>query len=155
MAKEKHEAEKEIQEKFFNRELSWLSFARRVLAMAGDEDTPLMERVRFTGIVGMLHDEFSMKRLSGLKRRLEKGSRRISPGGSSAGELFQSVREELAEQDAILSRIIQAELRPLLATERLPIVDYADLNKKHQRSLRDYFKRSKTAGWYYANNSGL
>jgi polyphosphate kinase len=142
MAKEKRESEKELQEKFFNRELSWLSFARRVLAMAGDEDIPLMERVRFAGIVGMLHDEFSMKRLSGLKGRLEKGSRRISPGGSTAGELFQSVREELADQDAILSRIIQGELRPLLAAEGLPIVDYDDLSKKHQRSLRDYFKRS-------------
>jgi polyphosphate kinase len=142
MAKEKRESEKEIQEKFFNRELSWLSFARRVLAMAGDEAIPLMERVRFAGIVGMLHDEFSMKRLSGLKGRVEKGSRRISPGGSTAGELFQSVREELADQDAILSRIIQGELRPLLAAEGLPIVDYDDLSKKHQRSLRDYFKRS-------------
>jgi polyphosphate kinase len=142
MAKEKHESEKSIQEKFFNRELSWLSFSRRVLAMAGDEDIPLMERVRFAGIVGMLHDEFSMKRLSGLKRRVEKGSRRISPGGSTAGELFQSVREELAEQDAILSRIIQGELRPLLAAEGLPIVDHDELEEKHQRSLRDYFKRS-------------
>ena len=142
MAKEKHESEKEIQEKFFNRELSWLSFARRVLAMAGDADIPLMERVRFAGIVGMLHDEFSMKRLSGLKRRVEKGSRKISPGGSTAGELFQSVREELADQDAILSRIIQEELRPLLAAEGLPIVDYDELRREAQRSLRDYFERS-------------
>jgi polyphosphate kinase len=75
MAKEKLAARREIKEEFFNRELSWLSFARRVLTMAGDEDIPLMERVRFAGIVGMLHDEFSMKRLSGLKRRVEKGSR--------------------------------------------------------------------------------
>ncbi len=142
MAKEKHESAKEIQEKFFNRELSWLSFARRVLALAGDADIPLMERVRFAGIVGMLHDEFLMKRLSGLKRRVEKGSRKISPGGSTAGELSQSVREELAEQNAILSRVIQGELRPLLATEGLPIVDYDDLDEKHRQSLRDYFRQS-------------
>jgi len=142
MAKEKLESEKEIQEQFFNRELSWLSFARRVLALAGDEAIPLMERVRFAGIVGMLHDEFSMKRLSGLKGRVEKGSRKISPGGSTADELFQSVREELGEQNAILGRIFQDELRPLLAAEGLPIVDYRDLSKKHQRSLRDYFERS-------------
>jgi polyphosphate kinase len=142
MAKEKLESEKEIQEKFFNRELSWLSFARRVLSLAGDENLPLMERVRFAGIVGMLHDEFSMKRLSGLKRRLETGSRRISPGGSSTGELFQSVREELADQSAILSRMIENELRPLLATEGLPIVDYSNLDETLRHSLRDYFERS-------------
>jgi polyphosphate kinase len=142
MAKEKLESEKEIQEKFFNRELSWLSFARRVLAMAGDENLPLMERIRFAGIVGMLHDEFSMKRLSGLKRRLETGSRRISPGGSSTGELFQSVRDELADQSAILSRMIENELRPLLAAEGFPIVDYSNLDETLRHSLRDYFERS-------------
>jgi len=146
MAKEKpeseSESEKDIQEKYLNRELSWLSFARRVLAMAGDEDIPLLERVRFAGIVGMLHDEFSMKRLSGLKRRVEKGSRRISPGGSTADELFQSVREELAEQNAILARIIEDELRPLLAAEGLPIVDYDQLDKKQKQSLRNHFEKS-------------
>jgi len=142
MAKEKLESEKEIQEKFFNRELSWLSFAGRVLALAGDENLPLMERVRFAGIVGMLHDEFSMKRLSGLKRRLETGSRRISPGGSSTGELFQSVRDELADQSAILGRMIENELRPLLAAEGFPIVDYSNLDETLRHSLRDYFERS-------------
>jgi len=142
MAKDKLESEKGLQERYFNRELSWLSFARRVVAMAGDEDIPLMERVRFAGIVGMLHDEFSMKRLSGLKRRVEKGSRKISPGGSTADELFQAVREELAEQNAILARIIQDELRPLLAAEGLPIVDYDQLDEKHRQSLRDHFRQS-------------
>ena len=142
MAKEKLESEKETQEKFINRELSWLSFARRVLAMAADEGIPLMERIRFAGIVGMLHDEFSMKRLSGLKRRLEKGSRKVSPGGSTADELFQSVREELADQSAILTRIIQDELRPLLAAEGLPIVDYDEVDERQQTLLRDYFRES-------------
>jgi len=142
MAKEKLESEKETQEKFINRELSWLSFARRVLAMAADEGIPLMERIRFAGIVGMLHDEFSMKRLSGLKRRVEKGSRKVSPGGSTADELFQSVREELADQGAILTRIIQDELRPLLAAEGLPIVDYDEVDERQQTLLRDYFRES-------------
>jgi polyphosphate kinase len=130
MAKEKLAAQREIQEEFFNRELSWLSFARRVLTMAGDEDIPLMERVRFAGIVGMLHDEFSMKRLSGLKRRVEKE------------ELFQSVREELADQNGILSRIIRDELRPLLAAEGIPIVDYDEVDERQQSLLRDYFRQS-------------
>jgi polyphosphate kinase len=45
---------------FFNRELSWLQFARRVLEMARDSDLPLLERMKFAGILGMLHDEFFM-----------------------------------------------------------------------------------------------
>jgi len=140
VAQEDLESEKAIQGEFFNRELSWLSFARRVLAMAGDEDVPLLERVRFAGIVGMLHDEFAMKRISGVKRRVEKGSRRVSPGALTAEELFYAVRDELLDQDAILSRIIQDELRPLLAAEGLPIVDYEELGDEQQASLRDYFR---------------
>ena len=56
-----------------NRELSWLSFARRVLALAEDPELPLLERVKFAGIMGMLYDEFAMKRLGGIKRKIEKG----------------------------------------------------------------------------------
>ncbi|MBW2428963.1 MAG: RNA degradosome polyphosphate kinase, partial [Deltaproteobacteria bacterium] len=52
-----------------NRELSWLSFARRVLALAQDPELPLLERVKFAGIMGMLYDEFAMKRLGGIKRK--------------------------------------------------------------------------------------
>ncbi len=55
-----------------NRELSWLGFARRVLALAEDPGLPLLERVKFAGIMGMLYDEFAMKRIGGLKRKIEK-----------------------------------------------------------------------------------
>jgi len=68
-----------------NRELSWLSFARRVLALAEDPDLPLLERVKFAGIMGMLYDEFAMKRMGGLKRKIEKRKRKkkkkLSPDG--------------------------------------------------------------------------
>jgi polyphosphate kinase len=43
-----------------NRELSWLSFAHRVLALAADPEQPLLERVKFAGIMGMIYDEFAM-----------------------------------------------------------------------------------------------
>ena len=59
-------------ESYVNRELSWLSFARRVLALAEDPKSPLLERVKFAGIMGMLYDEFSMKRMGGLRRKIEK-----------------------------------------------------------------------------------
>ena len=63
----------ESPEAFFNRELSWLGFARRVLALVENPDLPLLERVKFAGIMGMLHDEFFMKRISGLKRADRQG----------------------------------------------------------------------------------
>ena len=63
---------------FINRELSWLQFARRVLELAEDAEVPLLERVRFAWILGMLHDEFFMKRISGMKRRMAKGSTKLT-----------------------------------------------------------------------------
>lgn len=59
-----------------NRELSWLSFARRVLALAEDPDLPLLERVKFASIMGMIYDEFAMKRIGGLKRKIEKKNKK-------------------------------------------------------------------------------
>ena len=56
-----------------NRELSWLGFARRVLALAEDPGQPLLERVKFAGIMGMIYDEFAMKRIGGLLRQVRKG----------------------------------------------------------------------------------
>ena len=56
-----------------NRELSWLGFARRVLALAEDPEQPLLERVKFAGIMGMIYDEFAMKRIGGLFRNVQKG----------------------------------------------------------------------------------
>lgn len=73
-------------EAYFNRELSWLAFAARVLALAEDPELPLLERVKFAGILGMLHDEFFMKRVSGLKKLVRKGSRRRSLDGRTPEE---------------------------------------------------------------------
>ena len=64
-------------EAFINREMSWLCFARRVLNLAEDPEAPLLEQVKFTGIMGMIYDEFAMKRLGGLRRLMQK--KKVSP----------------------------------------------------------------------------
>ena len=79
---------------FFNRELSWLQFASRVLALAEDEEVPLLERVKFVGILGMLHDEFFMKRIAGLKRQVQKGVDKISIDGLTPLEELEACRKE-------------------------------------------------------------
>ena len=56
----------EAPEAFINREMSWLCFARRVLNLAEDPEAPLLERVKFAGIMGMIYDEFAMRRLGGI-----------------------------------------------------------------------------------------
>ena len=80
---------------YINREISWLHFARRVMALAEDPLLPLLERVKFAGIMGMLHDEFAMKRIGGLRRRIERKNTRVSPDGRTPREELQLCREEL------------------------------------------------------------
>jgi polyphosphate kinase len=85
----------EPSEAYINRELSWLHFARRVMALAEDPTVPLLERVKFAGIMGMLYDEFAMKRIGGLRRRIERKNTRLSPDGRTPREELQLCREEL------------------------------------------------------------
>jgi polyphosphate kinase len=87
-----------------DREVSWLSFARRVLALAEDPEQPLLEWVKFAGILGMLYDEFAMKRIGGLFRRVHKGEGRRGPAGLTPAEALQACRAELRSQQALAPR---------------------------------------------------
>jgi polyphosphate kinase len=131
---------------YFNRELSWLSFARRVLAQAERGDLPLLERVKFVGIVGMLHDEFFMKRMSGLKRQVEQGSKKPSLDGRLPKGEFAACRKEMIAQVRTLSGIVSREIRPALARENLPVLDHDELEGKQRKKLRKYFRETVMPG---------
>ena len=130
---------------YLNRELSWLAFARRVIALAEDPALPLLERVKFVGIAGMLHDEFFMKRMSGLKRQINRSSAaagRTSIDGMSPIEEFQACRKELLEQVARTDSLLSGQLRPALEAFGMPIHDYDTLERGQKSALRDYFAES-------------
>ena len=78
-------------DRFSNRELSWLDFNARVLALAEDRRQPLLERVKFLAIFASNLDEFYMVRVAGLKRRLDMGlgDRGRSDGLTAAEKLAQ------------------------------------------------------------------
>ncbi len=132
----------EAPEAFFNRELSWLAFARRVVALVEQPSLPLLERLKFAGISGMLHDEFFMKRMSGLKRQITRRSQRRSLDGRTPQEEFDACRRELLAQAEVLGRVIDTEIRPALARQGLGIHDYGTLDPSQQAGLRTYFTRS-------------
>ena len=127
---------------FINRELSWLAFARRVLAMAESSDVPLLERVKFAGIVAMLHDEFFMKRMSGLKRQMSRQSSKLSLDGRTPIEEYHACRDELGSQAEALTAVIESAIRPALTKTKLPIIDHDELGKFQKKQLRRYFKES-------------
>src|SRR5512145_1680906 len=107
---------------YFNRELSWLSFARRVLALVEDPGLPLLERVRFAGIIGMLHDEFFMKRVSGIKRMMKRGNEKPSADGLRPTDEMVACRKEILDQIGRLARVMREEIRPGLMQAGIPIL---------------------------------
>jgi polyphosphate kinase len=129
-------------ESFFNRELSWLSFARRVLALAEDPAMPLLERVKFAGIMGMLYDEFAMKRMGGLRRHIEKKSQRISSDGLTPQQELELSRKETRRQIDKLCLLIEKELKPALADAGIPILDYDQLTAGQQDHMQKFFCKS-------------
>ena len=129
-------------ELFFNRELSWLAFAGRVLALVEDGSLPLLERVKFAGIMGMLHDEFFMKRIGGLKNQVKTGREHRSLDGRTADEELRDCRAEIRSQMAALARVLHQEIRPALARNDLGILDYRDLTPAQREGVDAQFERA-------------
>ncbi|HQR67867.1 MAG TPA: polyphosphate kinase 1 [Thermoanaerobaculia bacterium] len=129
-------------EMFFNRELSWLAFAGRVLSLVEDASLPLLERVKFAGIMGMLHDEFFMKRIGGLKRQIGAGKEHRSLDGRTVEEELRDCRAEIRRQIEALQRVVHSEIRPALAAEGLGILDYRDLPPEKRGEVDRHFEGS-------------
>jgi polyphosphate kinase len=125
-----------------DRELSWLSFARRVLALAEDPEQPLLERLKFAGIMGMLYDEFAMKRIGGLFRQAQKSGARRGAEGLTPAEELEACRAELRSQQERVARLVQEQLRPALRDLGTPILNVGDLNQSQRDYLARYFADS-------------
>jgi polyphosphate kinase len=127
---------------FLNKELSWLAFARRVLELTESKEIPLLERVKFAGIMGMLHKEFMMKMMSRIKSRARTAPTKRSLDGRLPFEELAACRAELDDQTRTLSRIMNDQIRPELRAAGLPILDHDELDSRQQAQLRDYFVSS-------------
>ena len=122
-----------------NRELSWLSFARRVLALAEDPGQPLLERVKFAGIMGMIYDEFAMKRIGGLFRQVRRNGTKGGPDGLTPAEVLGACRAELGSQQQLVASLVEEQLRPALRDLGIPILDVRDLGPSQRDFLAQYF----------------
>ncbi|EMA05557.1 polyphosphate kinase [Haloarcula vallismortis] len=127
---------------YLNRELSALAFQRRVLHEALDERNPLLERVRFLAIVTRNLDEFTMKRIGGLKQQIEADVTETAPDGRTPREQWEEVHETLRPMLATQARCYRDAIRPALAAEGVEILDYDDATETEQSELRTYFEGS-------------
>ncbi|MFF4624834.1 RNA degradosome polyphosphate kinase [Nonomuraea jabiensis] len=128
------------QERFLNREESWLQFNERVLDLAEDPSTPLLERVRFLAIFASNLDEFFRVRVAGLKRRMATGLLlRTKSGLKPREELARiaTIAEDLARRHA---EAFHHHICPQLASEGIEIVRWDELGREERTELRKLFR---------------
>ncbi|MEU6581209.1 RNA degradosome polyphosphate kinase [Nocardia sp. NPDC046763] len=127
-------------DRYVNRELSWLDFNARVLALAEDHSQPLLERAKFLAIFASNLDEFYMVRVAGLKRRAETGLSVRSADGLSPTEQLEMIAvrtQEIAERHA---RVFLDQVLPALTAEGIAIIRWADLEDTERQRLSGYFQ---------------
>jgi len=127
-------------DRFSNREMSWLSFNARVLALGEDRRQPLLERLKFLAIFASNLDEFYMVRIAGLQRRADMGLQITSPDGLSPRETLAKLAERIRELADRHARCFLEDVQPALAAEGIRIVRWADLDEEERRRLGDYFR---------------
>jgi polyphosphate kinase len=125
---------------YFNRELSWLAFNRRVLEQAQSDRHPLIERVRFLAITSSNLDEFFQIRVAGLMQQRDAGVVEPGPDGLDPRQQLKQIRTCV---DALVEdqyRCWREQLVPALAAEGIHFKTAGDLTPRELAWVRSYFR---------------
>jgi polyphosphate kinase len=129
-----------VPHRYLNRELSWLDFNERVLALAEDPSTPLLERAKFLAIFAGNLDEFYMVRVAGLMRQLAAGlAMSRAPDGLTTAEQQARIRERVAGLADRHASLFSDQLLPALASAGVRVTRWDDLSPTHRASLEAAF----------------
>ncbi|MFO7171165.1 MAG: polyphosphate kinase 1, partial [Chloroflexota bacterium] len=126
---------------YFNRELSWLEFNRRVLEEATDPRHPLLEQVKFLSIFSTNLDEFFMIRVAGLKQQVAAGVQGASPDGMTPAEQLAAIRRAVLPLMERQRDIWLNDILPRLHSSGIHILDYPELTPEQHEAMRAYFER--------------
>jgi polyphosphate kinase len=124
-----------------NRELSSLDLMARVLDLAADPNEPLLERVKFCGIVSTILDEFFMVRVSGLLDQVASGVSVRSPDGRTPQQTLTEIRERVLKLTHEQSRLWREVLAPALGQEGIVIGTVDDLSAEERVELEAMFAK--------------
>ncbi|MCU1657339.1 MAG: polyphosphate kinase [Pseudonocardiales bacterium] len=127
-------------DRFSNRELSWLAFNARVLALAEDHRQPLLERLKFLAIFASNLDEFYMVRVAGLKRRADMGLQISSADGLSPREVLGTLAQRTRELALEHAQCFRDDVQPALAREGIHIRRWDALDDEEKSRLGSYFR---------------
>jgi len=125
-----------------NRELSWLAFNERVLEEAEDPSVPLLERVKFLGIVSSNWDEFFMVRVAGIWRQIDAGITHPGPDGNTPRQLLAKVSERIHLLADRQHSVFYQSIEPQLNAEGIYILRPDQLDPSQVDFIESYFERN-------------
>ena len=125
---------------FLNRELSWLEFNRRVLALAENSSLPVLERAKFLAITGSNLDEYFRVRVAGVLSKLEAGTTTAGPDGRSPRETLDAIRVQTQAQYDAMAAVFLDELDPLLQKEGITYSTMEMLDEDDKEWLDQQFQ---------------
>lgn len=126
--------------RFFNRDLSWLEFNRRVLRQAADPRVPLLERMKFLAIFTNNLDEFFMKRVGLLRRLMQSEPDSLSHDGMTPRQQIVAIRAVVNDLAAEQTRIYSHEVLPALTAADIHIISYKDLSPRDKRYVDEWYR---------------
>ncbi|PMB42189.1 polyphosphate kinase 1 [Fischerella thermalis CCMEE 5205] len=126
---------------YFNRELSWLEFNRRVLHEALDHRTPLLERLKFTAIFSSNLDEFFMVRVAILKDQVQALLSQRTPDGRTPQEQLEAIAQLLRPMVVEQHHLFEKVLRKEMASHGIHLLNYPDITREQRFYLEELFKQ--------------
>jgi polyphosphate kinase len=126
--------------RYLNREVSWLDFNARVLALAEDPTRPLLERVKFSAICARNLDEFFQIRVAGLKQQQRLGDTTPSPDGLTPAEQLRLISEVAGAQAARATALFRDDLRPSLEQAGIRFYSPADLEDRDRKHVESVYR---------------
>jgi polyphosphate kinase len=126
--------------RFLDRELSWLAFNERVLALAQDEELPLLERARFLAIFASNLDEFFMVRVAGLKRRIATGLAVTAASGLEPRQVLDRIGDKAHQLQAAHADTFRNLVGPALAEAGIVLAHWNALSETEQDVLHAFFR---------------
>jgi polyphosphate kinase len=129
----------ETENRYTDREKSWLAFNFRVLQEAADEKVPLLDRMRFLGIFSNNLDEFFRVRYAAIRRLTMSGQTAENLlGGVTAQKLLKQITNTVIEQQSESLRIL-SNIEKELEKENIFIINENDISKQQENFIKDFF----------------